>query len=106
MMARVDSGVYIAIFELPRWKHIRVGSLGRITFEQGLYAYMGSAQKRLNARCHGARQNQPARGASKPASVVMRHIPHRFDLMQLSGELSASIQDCGSAATPAPEDTV
>ena len=28
-------------------------------------------------KCHGARQNRPPLGASKPASVVMLRIPHR-----------------------------
>jgi len=53
----LDSGVYIAVFYLPKVQHISVGRLGRIRFRQGMYFYVGSAQRNLSARIerHGKR---------------------------------------------------
>lgn len=61
-MAMLESGVYIAMFYLPRPRSISVGKLGRINFRPGLYFYVGSAQRNLSARLrrHG-RQNKPVR---------------------------------------------
>jgi hypothetical protein len=42
--------------------------------------------------CRGARQNQPARGASKPANVLMHSIPHPFRPLQLFLELLVPAQ--------------
>lgn len=46
----LNSGVYIAVFYLPIAQQIRVGKLGPLDFRQGLYFYVGSAQKNLLAR--------------------------------------------------------
>jgi sugar fermentation stimulation protein A len=46
----LDSGVYIAVFHLPRDRHIAVGKLGRFLFREGIYFYVGSAQRHLSAR--------------------------------------------------------
>jgi hypothetical protein len=43
-------------------------------------------------QCRGARQNQPARGASKPANVLTHSIPHPFRPLQLFLELSVPAQ--------------
>lgn len=40
-----SSGLYVLWIHLPAPKWIRVGALGERFFEQGLYAYVGSAQK-------------------------------------------------------------
>lgn len=40
--------------------------------QAGIKALLGDA----NISCHGALQNRPRRGASKPASIVKVHIPH------------------------------
>jgi sugar fermentation stimulation protein A len=46
----LDSGLYIAIFYLPRTGKIRVGKLGKFHFKEGAYLYVGSAQRNLSAR--------------------------------------------------------
>ena len=46
----MDSGLYIAVFYLPKDQYIQVGKLGRISFEQGFYFYVGSAQRNFSAR--------------------------------------------------------
>jgi len=52
-----DSGVYIAVFYLPKACNIPVGKLGRFHFQQGYYFYVGSAQRTLVARLerHGSK---------------------------------------------------
>jgi sugar fermentation stimulation protein A len=58
----MDAGVYIAVFELSRSLRIRVGRLGVHAFPSGLYYYVGSAQRNLQARVdrHG-RRDKPLR---------------------------------------------
>lgn len=46
----LESGVYIAIWYMPKGRTIRVGRLGRLHFRQGVYFYVGSAQRNLSAR--------------------------------------------------------
>ena len=46
----MDSGVYIAVFYMPRSRFIQIGRLGRFNFRQGVYFYVGSAQRNLPAR--------------------------------------------------------
>ena len=46
----MNSGIYLAIFHLPRTQAITVGRLGRFTFPRGYYLYVGSAQRCLQAR--------------------------------------------------------
>jgi sugar fermentation stimulation protein A len=46
----LDTGVYIAIFYLPRDWTIQIGRLGTFRFRQGVYLYVGSAQRNLSAR--------------------------------------------------------
>ena len=57
-----DSGIYIAVFHLPRTRRIRVGKLGQFRFAPGYYLYVGSAQRNLTARLdrHG-RPRKPLR---------------------------------------------
>ena len=56
----MDTGLYIAIFQLAEPRTIRVGRLGRFQFPAGMYFYVGSAQRGLSARLarHG-RPNKP-----------------------------------------------
>jgi sugar fermentation stimulation protein A len=46
----LDSGLYIAVFYLPRARNVCVGKLGQFHFKKGVYFYMGSAQRNLSAR--------------------------------------------------------
>lgn len=43
-------GVYVLTVWLPRSVKKRVGGLGEVFFEKGLYAYVGSAQSNLDRR--------------------------------------------------------
>jgi len=56
----MDKGLYIAAFLLPKRLRLRVGALGSFRFRAGVYLYVGSAQRNLNARVerHG-RRNKP-----------------------------------------------
>ncbi|MDP6635148.1 MAG: GIY-YIG nuclease family protein [Phycisphaerae bacterium] len=53
----MDSGIYIAIFRLDESREIRIGRLGAFTFDAGMWLYVGSAQRNLQARLdrHGRR---------------------------------------------------
>ncbi|MEM2971564.1 MAG: hypothetical protein QW270_03980 [Candidatus Bathyarchaeia archaeon] len=42
------NGVYVLIIKVAKPISVNVGALGKINFEKGLYAYVGSAQKGLN----------------------------------------------------------
>lgn len=43
-------GIYILFVSIDKKKEIRIGSLGKLVFEKGLYAYVGSAQNNLEKR--------------------------------------------------------
>ncbi|MEM2117647.1 MAG: GIY-YIG nuclease family protein [Candidatus Bathyarchaeia archaeon] len=43
-------GVYLLIISITKPIQIRVGALGNISFAKGIYAYVGSAQNRLEKR--------------------------------------------------------
>jgi sugar fermentation stimulation protein A len=61
-MTMPAAGVYIAFFCLRQPRRIRIGRLGTITFQAGVYAYAGSAQKNLLARLRRhARRRKPRR---------------------------------------------
>jgi len=45
-----DSGAYILLLYLKGSKRIEIGSLGRVEFPEGYYAYAGSAMNGLRAR--------------------------------------------------------
>jgi sugar fermentation stimulation protein A len=58
----MDSGVYIAVFYLPLERNVTVGRKGRYRFKQGMYFYVGTAQKNLSARLERhARKHKPLR---------------------------------------------
>jgi len=58
----MDSGVYIAVFYLPIEQSITVGRQGRYRFKPGVYFYVGSAQRNLEARIERhARRQKPLR---------------------------------------------
>lgn len=46
----MDSGLYIVWMQLPSATRLEVGALGTFTFGPGIYAYVGSAQKKRRAR--------------------------------------------------------
>ena len=50
MHNKCDSGVYVAVFYLPKNQDMRIGRLGRLRFRKGLYFYVGSAQLNLSPR--------------------------------------------------------
>jgi Uri superfamily endonuclease len=43
-------GVYVLIIQVDKKVDVNVGALGKLTFEKGLYAYIGSAQTNLEQR--------------------------------------------------------
>ncbi|UCF45194.1 MAG: GIY-YIG nuclease family protein [Candidatus Bathyarchaeota archaeon] len=43
-------GVYVLIIQIDKDVSMNVGALGKLTFEKGLYAYVGSAQVNLEQR--------------------------------------------------------
>jgi Uri superfamily endonuclease len=43
-------GVYVLIIQVDENVDVNVGVLGKLTFEKGLYAYVGSAQANLEQR--------------------------------------------------------
>jgi sugar fermentation stimulation protein A len=45
-----DRGSYLIIYHLPRKRLIEVGGLGKATFRQGYYIYVGSAMRNLRQR--------------------------------------------------------
>lgn len=60
--APILSGVYVAIFDLPRPRTIAIGRLGRFRFSAGRYLYVGSAQRNLQQRlARHARRRKPLR---------------------------------------------
>jgi len=57
----LDAGVYIAVFYMPKDRKIQIGRLGRFCFRQGVYFYVGSAQRNLSARLerHNRKKKTP-----------------------------------------------
>jgi Uri superfamily endonuclease len=55
-----ERGTYVLVLELTRQRTVRVGSLGRIRFAGGYYAYVGSARKGMRSRVarHLAREKR------------------------------------------------
>ena len=43
-------GVYVLIIQVNEDTDVNVGAIGRLTFQKGLYAYVGSAQNNLEQR--------------------------------------------------------
>jgi sugar fermentation stimulation protein A len=61
-MSFMNSGVYLAIFRLPRTQVIAIGRLGSFTLRRGFYLYVGSAQRNLEARlARHSRRRKPLR---------------------------------------------
>jgi len=79
----MNGGVYIAVFRMPRTRWIRVGARGRFRFAAGVYLYVGTAQRGLDARIerHG-RKDKPLRW----------HVDY----------LSAEAEMVGAVCVPAP----
>ena len=45
-----DSGSYMVVFHVKRRRVVRIGSLGRVTFDKGFYLYVGSVKMGLSKR--------------------------------------------------------
>jgi len=43
-------GIYILLIKVKKPISVRIGALGKLKFEKGLYAYVGSAQNNLEKR--------------------------------------------------------
>ncbi len=43
-------GIYVLVIRLPYPKSLKIGGLGKLRFEKGFYAYVGSAQNSLEKR--------------------------------------------------------
>jgi len=56
-----ESGIHIAIFHLPEDRQIRVGRLGLLHLQRGVYFYVGSAQRSLSARIERHRRRKKPR---------------------------------------------
>ncbi|MEM3665958.1 MAG: GIY-YIG nuclease family protein [Candidatus Bathyarchaeia archaeon] len=46
----MTEGVYVLVIQVSRCINVNVGALGRVKFQKGLYAYVGSAQNNLEKR--------------------------------------------------------
>jgi len=46
----IGSGIYQLLIRVPEDCRIKIGNLGQIDFEKGLYIYTGSAEKNLHQR--------------------------------------------------------
>jgi Uri superfamily endonuclease len=53
-------GIYVLIIQVDKNVDVNIGALGKLTFEKGLYAYVGSAQANLEQRIkrHLAKEKQ------------------------------------------------
>jgi sugar fermentation stimulation protein A len=78
-----NTGVYIAIFYMPKNQKIQIGRFGRFRFRQGVYLYVGSAQRNLSARLE--RHNQKKK-------ILRWHIDY----------LSAKAEMLGAITIPGP----
>lgn len=45
-----ERGTYVLVLQLARHRTMRIGSLGRIRFARGCYAYVGSARRGMGSR--------------------------------------------------------
>jgi len=53
-----DRGSYLILYSLPRKRLIEIGGLGRVSFHQGYYIYVGSAMKNLSKRVERHRRSR------------------------------------------------
>jgi len=92
----MTGGLYVAVFVLGHSRRIRVGRLGRFEFPAGVYLYVGSAQKNIDARlARHARKDKPLRWhidylstkADMLGAIVLAGPKHRE--CRLAGRFSA-----------------
>jgi len=50
VLPKLGPGAYCVLFELDRDMTIRTGRLGRVDYQSGVYAYVGSAMKGISSR--------------------------------------------------------
>ena len=84
-MINLDAGVYIAVFYMPKDRTIQIGRFGRFRFRQGVYFYVGSAQRNLSAR-------------------IERHNRKKKTLRWHIDYLSAKAEMLGAIIIPGPRD--
>lgn len=91
----MNEGTYIAIFRLSRPRRIQVGRLGRFDFAAGVYFYVGSARKNLNARLarHGRR--------TKPTRWHIDYLSTKAVMLGAIVADAAAWPECGLAAAMA-----
>jgi sugar fermentation stimulation protein A len=93
------SGVYIAVFYLPKDRTIQIGRLGRFCFYHGVYFYVGSAQRNLTARLeHHNRKKKILRwhmdylsARSEMLGAITIHGPRELEC-QLAKKLSSMFE--------------
>jgi len=107
----LDSGVYIAVFYMPAGRTIRIGRLGRFSFRQGIYFYVGSAQRNLSSRLERhVRKKKPlhwhidylsAKAEMLGAIIIPGQRKHECEIARKLGEmfkltvLRFGASDCG-----------
>ncbi len=111
----MNGGVYIAVFWLERVRRIRIGRLGESRFPAGIYFYVGSAQRNLDARLarHG-RRKKPLRwhidylsAKATMLGAIIFERPRAAELAQRYGRPIENFGDsdcrCGGHLLYAPE---
>ena len=93
-------GSYILLIEVKKNSRIRVGSLGRIPFKKGLYAYVGSAMNNLEARINRhLRKNKRTHWhvdyLLKNPNVKIRQIFYRESKKKEECEIVKKVSQCG-----------
>lgn len=81
----LDAGVYIAVFYMPKDRKIQIGRFGRFRLRQGVYFYVGSAQRNLSAR-------------------LERHNERKKTLRWHIDYLSAKAEMLGAITIPGPQE--
>lgn len=67
----IDSGIYQLLIRIPDNCKIKIGNLGQIRFDKGLYIYTGSAEKNLRHRL--ARHFQSDKRMFWHVDYLLRH---------------------------------
>jgi len=53
-----DRGSYLILYHLPKKRFMEIGGLGKVTFKQGYYIYVGSSMKSLTKRVERHRRSR------------------------------------------------
>jgi len=82
-------GTYVLLIELPKSTEIQVGSLGKIKFQAGFYAYVGSALRGLEGRI---------RRHMKMKKKLHWHIDHLLAWARIKEVYADEREECSIAA--------